>query len=103
MSQPVTRGAIDFRQCAVDTVLAGLLALIIFGPMVGVALNGYSFDFQPRRLMWVILVVMAGRALVSLFCKPVRGCASKAVSMATAAGCMSCRRAIKAVCAGVCR
>lgn len=67
MSQPVTRGAIDFRQCAVDTVLAGLLALIIFGPMVGVALNGYSFDFQPRRLMWVILVVMAGRALVSLF------------------------------------
>jgi len=67
MSQSIAHSAIDIRQCAIDAVLAGLIALIIFGPMVGVVLNGYSFDFQPVRLAWVVLVVMVGRALVSLF------------------------------------
>ncbi len=67
MSQPITRAAIDVRQCAIDAVLAGLIGLVIFGPMVGVVLDGYSFNFQPSRLAWTILAVMVGRGLVSLF------------------------------------
>ena len=67
MSQPAMRTGIDPGQCIIDAVLAGLIALIIFGPMVGVVLDGYSFNFHALRLAWVILAVMAGRALASLF------------------------------------
>lgn len=67
MSQPAARAALDLKRCAIDSVLAGLIALIIFGPMVGVVLDGYSFNFHGPRLVWIIGAVMAGRGMVSLF------------------------------------
>jgi len=58
---------IQLKPCLLDAILAGLIALIIFGPIVGVVLDGYSFDFHALRLVWIIAVVMAGRFLLSLF------------------------------------
>jgi branched-chain amino acid transport system permease protein len=67
MSQPAARAALDLKRCGIDAVLAGLIALIIFGPMVGVVLDGYSFNFHGTRLVWIILAVMVGRGMMSLF------------------------------------
>ncbi|WP_371234544.1 high-affinity branched-chain amino acid ABC transporter permease LivM [Pseudomonas sp. QE6] len=58
---------IDIKKSLVDTVLAGLIALIVFGPIVGVVLDGYGFNLQPERLAWMIGAVMLGRLLLSLF------------------------------------
>jgi amino acid/amide ABC transporter membrane protein 2, HAAT family (TC 3.A.1.4.-) len=58
---------IDIKKSLVDTVLAGLIALIVFGPIIGVVLDGYSFKLEPVRLAWMIGAVMLGRLLLSLF------------------------------------
>ncbi|MGL4318294.1 MAG: high-affinity branched-chain amino acid ABC transporter permease LivM [Pseudomonas sp.] len=58
---------LDFKKSLLDAVLAGLIALIVFGPIVGVVLDGYSFNLQPQRLGAVIGVVMLGRLLLSLY------------------------------------
>ncbi|HEY0208589.1 high-affinity branched-chain amino acid ABC transporter permease LivM [Acerihabitans sp.] len=58
---------LDIRQCLLDAILAGFIALIVFGPVVGVVLDGYSFNFHAPRLLWIILAVMAGRFALSLF------------------------------------
>ncbi|WP_371858143.1 high-affinity branched-chain amino acid ABC transporter permease LivM [Pseudomonas jinjuensis] len=63
------------KKILLDTVLAGLVALIVFGPIVGVVLDGYSFDLQPVRLAWLVGAVMAGRFLLSLFLQTKSGVA----------------------------
>ncbi len=63
MHSPVT---INFRRCVLDAVLSGLIALVVFGPIVGVVLDGYGFDLHFERVGWVIIIVMAGRFLLSL-------------------------------------
>lgn len=55
------------RDALKEAALAGLIALIIFGPMVGVVLNGYRFDFHGLRLAVMVLTVVVGRLLLSLF------------------------------------
>lgn len=55
------------RQALLDTLLAGLVALVVFGPIVGVVLDGYSFTLSPQRVALLVAVVMAGRLLFSLF------------------------------------
>ncbi|SDI52065.1 amino acid/amide ABC transporter membrane protein 2, HAAT family [Pseudomonas delhiensis] len=64
---------IDLKQSLVDTVLAGLVALIVFGPIVGIVLDGYSFNLQPVRLAWMVGAVMAGRLVLSLFLQTAAG------------------------------
>jgi branched-chain amino acid transport system permease protein len=64
---------LDMKKTLIDTVLAGLLALIVFGPIVGIVLDGYSFNLQPTRVAWLVLVVMLGRFLLSLFQQTPRG------------------------------
>ena len=59
--------AIDVRQSLLDTVMAGLVALVVFGPIVGVVLDGYSFHLSTARVGLLIAIVMAGRLLLSLF------------------------------------
>lgn len=54
-------------------MVAGLLALIVFGPIVGIVLDGYSFNLQPTRVAWLVGVVMIGRFLISLFLQTPRG------------------------------
>ena len=54
------------RQVLLDTLLAGAVALVVFGPVVGVVLSGYSFTLSPLRVL-LVAVVMAGRLLLGLF------------------------------------
>ncbi|MBH2961188.1 high-affinity branched-chain amino acid ABC transporter permease LivM [Serratia marcescens] len=73
MSQSMINGGLDVKRSLLDAVLAGLIALIVFGPIVGIVLNGYSFNVEPHRLVWIIVAVMAGRLLLSLFLQTAPG------------------------------
>lgn len=44
----------DIKRSLLETIVAGLLALIVFGPVVGVVLDGYSFNAEPRRVAWLV-------------------------------------------------
>lgn len=57
----------SLKRCLLDSLLAGMIALIIFGPIVGVVLDGYSFNFEGRRLGWIVATVVLGRFLLSAF------------------------------------
>jgi len=58
---------IDIKKSVVDTILAGLISLIVFGPIVGVVLDGYSFNLEPARVALLVAIVMVGRFAMSLF------------------------------------
>ena len=73
MSHSEVHPGLNVKRSLLDAVLAGLIALIVFGPIVGIVLNGYSFNFEPHRLVWIIAVVMAGRLLLSLFLQTTPG------------------------------
>ncbi|UKY37999.1 high-affinity branched-chain amino acid ABC transporter permease LivM [Pantoea dispersa] len=62
------------RQVLLDTLLAGAVALVVFGPVVGVVLSGYSFTLSPLRVALLVAVVMAGRLLLGLFLHTAAGC-----------------------------
>jgi len=64
---------IDVKKSLIDAVLAGLIALIVFGPIVGVVLDGYSYNLQPTRVAWMVGAVMIGRLVLSLFMQTSRG------------------------------
>ncbi|ORM57476.1 branched-chain amino acid ABC transporter permease [Pantoea rodasii] len=55
------------REALLDTLLAGVIALVVFGPIVGVVLDGYSFKISPQRVALLVGLVMVGRLLISLF------------------------------------
>lgn len=57
----------SLKRCVLDAVFSGLIALIIFGPVAGVVLDGYSFNVEGKRLAWIIAIVMLGRFLLSAF------------------------------------
>lgn len=57
----------DIKRSLLETIVAGLLALIVFGPVVGVVLDGYTFNAEPSRVAWLVGGVMAGRFLLSVF------------------------------------
>ncbi|MBB2496203.1 high-affinity branched-chain amino acid ABC transporter permease LivM [Aquipseudomonas ullengensis] len=65
--------SLDIKKCLIDAVLAGFIALIVFGPIVGVVLQGYSFQLEPKRLAIMVGLVMAGRLMLSLFLQSSRG------------------------------
>lgn len=66
MSDAGVKPRLDLKQCLVETILAGLCALVVFGPIVGIILKGYSFTLAPMRVAWLVLAVMAGRFVLSL-------------------------------------
>ncbi|MDI2593501.1 high-affinity branched-chain amino acid ABC transporter permease LivM [Pseudomonas sp. N3-W] len=68
-----TKKTIDVKRSLVDAILAGLIALIVFGPIVGIVLDGYSFNVQPVRVAWIVAIVMVGRFVLSLFLQTPRG------------------------------
>ena len=57
----------SLKRCILDALFAGMVALIIFGPIVGVKLDGYSFNFDGHRLAWIVAAVMIGRFLLTAF------------------------------------
>ncbi|MEB0046457.1 MULTISPECIES: high-affinity branched-chain amino acid ABC transporter permease LivM [unclassified Pseudomonas] len=68
-----TKKTIDIKRSLVDAILAGLIALIVFGPIVGIVLDGYSFNLQPTRVAWLVAIVMVGRFALSLFLQTPKG------------------------------
>jgi len=70
---PVSTSSIDIKKSLIDSVMAGLIALIVFGPIVGVVLQGYDFNLRFDRVGWMVLVVMVGRFALSLFLQTPRG------------------------------
>ncbi|WP_376747776.1 high-affinity branched-chain amino acid ABC transporter permease LivM [Pseudomonas kuykendallii] len=69
----MSTSSIDIKKSLIDSVMAGLIALIVFGPIVGVVLQGYDFNLQFDRVGWMVLVVMVGRFALSLFLQTPRG------------------------------
>src|SRR3989344_3295462 len=68
-----TKKTIDIKKSLVDAILAGLIALIVFGPIVGVVLDGYGFNLETTRVAWIVAIVMAGRFALSMFLQTPRG------------------------------
>lgn len=66
MGEASRKQGLDIKKSLIDSVLAGLCALIVFGPIVGIVLKGYSFELSTQRVVVIVAVVMAGRLLLSL-------------------------------------
>ena len=64
---------LNLRHALLDSVFAGLIALVVFGPIVGVVLDGYRFNLEPTRVAWLVGTVMLGRLLLSLFLQTATG------------------------------
>ncbi len=73
MTDAALKPGIDIKKCLMDTVLAGLCALVVFGPIVGVVLRGYSYTLSPDRVALLVAAVMAGRFILSLALQTSRG------------------------------
>ncbi|MBL7637548.1 high-affinity branched-chain amino acid ABC transporter permease LivM [Atlantibacter hermannii] len=73
MTDAALKPGIDIKKCLLDTVLAGLCALVVFGPIVGVVLRGYSYTLSPDRVALLVAAVMAGRFILSLALQTSRG------------------------------
>lgn len=91
----------SLRRCILDAIFSGLIALIIFGPIAGVVLDGYSFNFAGQRLAWMVGIVMLGRFLLSAFLGTPAAPVSRRASRPIAQACMSGHRNTKAACAGL--
>ncbi|HDS9359706.1 TPA: high-affinity branched-chain amino acid ABC transporter permease LivM [Enterobacter chengduensis] len=76
----------SLKRCVLDAIFSGLIALIIFGPVAGVVLDGYSFNFEGTRLAWIIAIVMLGRFLLSVFLATAPGARFQARFEADSAG-----------------
>lgn len=73
MTDAALKPGIDIKKCLLDTLLAGLCALVVFGPIVGVVLRGYSYTLSPDRVALLVAAVMAGRFVLSLALQTSRG------------------------------
>lgn len=45
----------------------------MFGPIVGVVLEGYGFNLETTRVAWIVAIVMAGRFALSMFLQTPKG------------------------------
>ncbi|MCO6056505.1 high-affinity branched-chain amino acid ABC transporter permease LivM [Pseudomonas sp. MOB-449] len=73
MTSAIARKPLDFKKSVIDAIVAGLLALIVFGPIMGVVLDGYSFNLEFQRVGVMIAIVMLGRFFLSLYLQTPRG------------------------------
>lgn len=73
MTQNQRAEGVDIKQSVLDAVVAGMIALVVFGPVVGVVLDGYSYHTEPRRVALIVAVVALGRLLLSLLLQTRRG------------------------------
>ena len=69
----MTSHGFSLKRCILDAIFSGLIALIIFGPIAGVVLDGYSFTFDGQRLAWMVGIVMAGYRCRGSFPGALRG------------------------------
>ncbi len=73
MTSAIARKPLDIKKSLIDAVIAGLLALIVFGPIMGVVLDGYGFNLEFKRVGTMIAIVMLGRFFLSLYLQTPRG------------------------------
>ena len=64
---------IDYKKSTIDAVIAGLMALVLFGPVVGVVLQGYGFTTEFDRVAWMVAAVAIGRFVISSFLQSNKG------------------------------
>lgn len=57
---------ISLRKALLEAVAAGLLALVIFGPITGLVLNGYKLQPALQRPLIIAAIVALGRFVASL-------------------------------------
>lgn len=63
----------DIRKSLLDAILATLLALAVFGPIVGLELDGYDFKVQMNSLLGILGTIFIGRLCFSLFAQTETG------------------------------
>ncbi|MBJ7537857.1 high-affinity branched-chain amino acid ABC transporter permease LivM [Marinomonas transparens] len=66
---------INYKKSVIDALVAGFMALIVFGPIVGVVLDGYSFNAEFGKVAWMVAVVVIGRFAISCFFQTEKGIA----------------------------
>ena len=57
----------DSKGLLLDVLITGCLAMIVFGPVLGIILEGYDFRAEPARPVIMTLLVMAGRLVFGLW------------------------------------
>jgi branched-chain amino acid transport system permease protein len=57
---------ISIRKALLEGLAAGILALVIFGPITGLILNGYNLQPALHRPLLIAAIVAAGRFIASL-------------------------------------
>lgn len=73
MTQKQHAAGVTLTQILVDALVAGLIALVVFGPVVGVVLDGYQYHTEPLRVAVIVGVVFAGRLLLGLLWQSAAG------------------------------
>ncbi|WP_079253831.1 high-affinity branched-chain amino acid ABC transporter permease LivM [Endozoicomonas arenosclerae] len=61
------------RKSLLDAFITTLLALAVFGPIVGLELDGYDFQLQLKSLVSILGVIFTGRLVASLFFQTSQG------------------------------
>jgi branched-chain amino acid transport system permease protein len=68
-----TQKKASLRKAVIDGFWSGLLALIIFGPISGLVLNGYQVENELQRPLMMAGLVAAGRFLISYLLQTAKG------------------------------
>ncbi len=63
------RPSLHIKHALKDSIVAALVALAIFAPLVGILLDGYEFQTRPRPVLFMVAVVFVGRFLAGLACQ----------------------------------
>ncbi|MGO3344290.1 MAG: high-affinity branched-chain amino acid ABC transporter permease LivM [Marinomonas sp.] len=63
----------SYKQCVIDAVVAALMALVVFGPIMGIILDGYTFDIDFQRVSWIVAMVFVGRLFMSYYFQTDKG------------------------------
>ena len=64
---------ISFGKSLLEGALAGVLALVLFGPIVGLLLKGYELQSQWQRPLVMAAIVAVGRIVFSLAAQTEKG------------------------------
>lgn len=69
----MTQTDISYKKSGTDAIIAALMALVVFGPIMGIVLNGYQFKLSFDRVFVIVAIVFVGRFLMSTFFQTHRG------------------------------
>lgn len=64
---------ISYKKSGIDAIIAALMALVVFGPIMGIILDGYQFNVNFDRVFVIVAIVFVGRFLISTFFQTEKG------------------------------